>query len=410
VSVVRTRQGIQVETRAAQLNWGQLVPTPWSGGGSSAGVPVTNTNAAGLPAVGRALRLIGGLVGTAMIGVYEGRGGDKRERPDSPQALLLDDPMVGMSAEQWRYDIAVSLEVTENAYLRKIKTVRGKVVAIQVLQPQYVNASIDQNGDKQFEVSTSKGWKRVDAADIIHIRGHTIDGGPFGVSRIMQHRDPLGAQLAAQRFEGAYFRNSARPDVAVMFPQGITQEQGNLWTDNWNSKFAGPDNAGKAVPMGGGATIQPIEVNMRDAQFIESRQLGIGDVARMMDVEEVLLGSSASEQNDDQAMDRFLAFQLPPRLSRISSAFKADADLFSAGSALYPEFKHVDPMVFASPTTRAEVQHKQIQSGTLLPDEARADNGRPPLPDGVGQIPQVTPVGGAPNPDLMPHQPAEDMT
>jgi hypothetical protein len=58
--------------------------------------------------------------------------------------------------------------------------------------------------------------------------------------------------------------------------------------------------------------------------------------------------------------------------------------------------------MFASPNERATVQHSQIQAGTLLPDEARADNGRPPLPDGLGQIPQVTPVGGAPNPAPLP--------
>ncbi len=399
MSVVRTRQGIQVETRAAQLNWGPMVPSYGYGQGA-AGVPVTETTAVGLPAVGRAIRLIGGLVGSALIGVYEGRAGDKRERPDSPQAILLDDPMLGTSAFQWRYDVAVSLEVCENAYIRKIKNGRGKLVALQVLQHDYVNARLDENGDKQYEVSTAQGWKSLDAADIIHIRGQTINGGPFGVSRIMQHRDPLGAQLAAQRFEGSYFRNSARPDVAVIFPQGVTQEQGNLWTDNWNTKFQGPDNAVKAVPLGGGATIQPIPINMRDAQFIESRQLGVADVARIVDVEAELLGAEGLARTTDMAMDRFLAFQLPPRLARITSALKADPDFRWA--SLYPEFMHIDPMVFASPVTRAAVQHQQVQTGTLLVDEARADNGRSPLPDGVGQIPQVTPVGGAPNPNPLP--------
>jgi hypothetical protein len=124
--------------------------------------------------------------------------------------------------------------------------------------------------------------------------------------------------------------------------------------------------------------------------------MGVSDIARIMDVEEVLLGST-QETQDDQAMDRFLAFQLPPRLARIVSALKADTDIFPVGSPLYPEFVS-NPLMFASPITRANVQHQEIQAGTLLPDEARAENGRPPLPDGVGMIPQVTPVGGAPNP------------
>ena len=38
-----------------------------------------------------------------------------------------------------------------------------------------------------------------------------------------------------------------------------------------------------------------------------------------------------------------------------------------------------------------------MQSGVLLPDEARHELGYEPYPDGIGQIPQITPVGGAPN-------------
>ena len=68
---------------------------------------------------------------------------------------------------------------------------------------------------------------------------------------------------------------------------------------------------------------------------------------------------------------------------------------------LYPEFR-VDDLMFADPLTRAQVQHYRVQDGTELVDEARADNGRQPLPDGAGQVPQITPVGGAPNPALEP--------
>ncbi len=396
VSVVRTRHGGQVEVRLFEGS--SFIPSRMSG--SPAGVPVTRETASGLPAVGRAIRLVGGLIGTTSICVYQGRQGNKVEKDTTPQAQLLNNPYPGVSVFQWRYDIAVSLEASENAFIRKIKTGRGALVALEVLQPRYVDAWLDRNGDKQFRISTASGWKPIPSDEILHIRGHTVDGGPFGVSRITQHCDPIGSMLAAQRFEGAYFRNSARPDVAVIFPQGITQEQGNVWADNWNQKLQGVDNKGKAMPMGGGATIQVIPVSMQDAQFIESRQFSVSELARIMDVEAELLGAEETGKTTDMAMDRFLAFQMPPRLARITDGLHADPDLFPE-KALYPESAS-NPLMFASPSTRADVQHKEIQAGTLLPDEARADNGRPPLPDGLGKIPQVTPVGGAPNPTPLP--------
>lgn len=378
-----------------------LIPPPYHGSISAAGQMVTSETATGLAAVGRAIRLVCGLVGVAPLSVFTGRKGDRRELPDSEQAALFRDPYPGMSAYDWRYDVALSLEVSENAFLRKIRTTRGKLVALQPIPPKYVNAQVDDNGEKTYEVSTRAGFQTVPAREILHIRGQTVDGGPFGVSRLMQHRDPLGAMLAAQRFEGAYFRNYARPDIALIYPQGVSKDQGEEWTEAWNAKFGGADNAGRAFAAGAGVQVQPIPVSMQDAQFVEARRLSNAQVAQIMDVEELLLGGAQFETQDEQAMDRFLAFQMPPRLLRITSALKADPDVFPPGAAEYPEFA-ADPLMFASPATRATVQHSQIQAGTLLPDEARADNGRPPLPDGLGRIPQVTPVGGAPNPDPLP--------
>jgi len=405
--IVRTRHGqVEIESRMAAFGTAPI-PGPWSGMASSSGVIVTTETAVGLPAVGRAIRLIGGMIGAATICVFEGDRGDKREVSNSSQYALLQNPYPGHPAFDWRYDIAVSLEATENAFVRKIKSNRGQVVAMQVIPPALVNAMIGSDGEKYYRISTAQGWKELPASEILHIRGQTVEGGPFGVSRILQHRNPLGAMLAAQRFEGAFYRNNARPDFVMEFPAGVSAEQGREWKAVWDSQHAGVDEAGQSRAIGGGAKITPIPVSMNDAQFIQGKEMGVSDIARIMDVEEVLLGSTMETQ-DDQAMDRFLAFQLPPRLARIVSALKADTDIFPVGSPLYPEFVS-NPLMFASPITRANVQHQEIQAGTLLPDEARAENGRPPLPDGVGMIPQVTPVGGAPNPVAPPAARASDL-
>lgn len=399
--ILKTRHLGDVESRAS-FGTADLIPPSWIGYGSVSGEYVTTATAAGLPAVGRAIRLVGGLIGTSILSVFEGRKGDKQERPESTQARLFRQPYPGMADFDWRFDIAVALETTENAFLRKIKTNRGRLVALDPIPPRYVNAYLDAQGEKVFEISTSNGWRRAQPGEILHIRGQTVEGGPFGVSRLQQHRDPLGSMLAAQRFEGSYFKNDGRPGLVVETGAGtVTVEQANEWEDNYVARHSGPANAGRPTILGGGWKATTVPISLRDAQFVESRNLSVDDIGRIMDIESALLGATQMEQQDVNAVDRFLAFQVPPRLARIASALKADPDVFEQTSELYPEFT-ANPLMFASPLTRAEVQHKEIQAGTLLPDEARADNGRPPYPDGVGQIPQVTPVGGAPNPNPMP--------
>jgi HK97 family phage portal protein len=399
--ILKTRYTNNLEVRMPEFGTQHLIPPPWYGSQTASGQIVTSDTATGLPAIGRAIRLVGGLVGAATLTVFQGRGGDRRELETHPLVSLFANPYAGTSDYDWRYDIAVSLEVTENAFIRKIKTNRGKVVALQVLPPKWVNARVDRDGDKVFELQTPQGRQMIPDGEMLHIRGQTVDGGPFGVSRLLQHRDPVGAQLAAQQFEGAYFRNHARPDVAFVFPANVNVEQGRQFEAEIRAKYGGPENAGKPYVIGGGAQIETIALNLRDAQFIEAKNFSVEDIGRIMDVEPILIGGAQFESNDVQAVDRFLAFQIPPRLARIASGLHADPDLFPQKPDPYPDFK-ADPLMFASPLTRAAVQHRQIQAGTLLPDEARADNGRPPLPDGLGEIPQITPVGGAPNPDPLP--------
>jgi hypothetical protein len=113
-----------------------------------------------------------------------------------------------------------------------------------------------------------------------------------------------------------------------------------------------------------------------------------------------MLGAG-DQLNVEQDTKRFLSFGLQSRLGRIQAAVRRDRDLFPAGTGLYPEH-YTRNFIRLDAATEAEVRHKDVQSGVLLPDEARAELGLPPLPDGAGAIPQLTPVGGAPNPLTQP--------
>lgn len=368
---------------------------------SASGVAVTLDNSVGMPALGRAIRLVASLGASLDLDVFEGEGAEKRERKDAYPAPLLDMPAEGVSPFDWRYDVFAALEACENFCAVKTKA-RGRVVELLPIPMEFVRIRRDPvTQQKLFDVPGEGGRTlTLTSSDVFHVRGHTPYGGIAGVSRVAQHRDAVGSQLAAQRFEGAFFRNNARPDFVMEFPQGVSVEQGRQWKAEWDAVHAGPDNAGQSRAIGGGAKVTPVPVSMVDAQFLESRRYGVEDVGRIMDVHPLLLEDTSTIAAGllAEALDFFVAVQFMPRIRRVEQALRADPDLFKPGGSLYPLFK-VGDLSFASATTRATVQHQKIQDGSLLPDEVRAEDGRPPLPDGLGMIPQVTPVGGAPNPD-----------
>jgi hypothetical protein len=130
--------------------------------------------------------------------------------------------------------------------------------------------------------------------------------------------------------------------------------------------------------------------------------LNVEDAARIMAVPANLLGAQIARTRPDLEQDlmTWLRFGLGPELQRIEDALYADPDLFG-GSQTYPAFD-TEGFVRGDILTEQTVLQSRVQSGILTPDEARAILGYDALPDGVGAIPQITPVGGAPNALPMP--------
>lgn len=411
---IRHTSDVAVEERAFRpFNpAGQMLPAEWTNafwqwGGAE---PVTATTAASIPAVTSAVRLIAETVATLPLYVYRGEMADKRRADSSQQQQLLDAPNPESNRYTFFCDVAACIEWTGNCLIQKVR-LNGRVVEMYVLDPNYVQIFRDpQTGEKVYQASDGATIRRLDPNDVIHIRGFSHVGGIVGVSPIAMFRDPLGAELAASRFAGRFFANDARPGVVLSYPATVGREQAREWTQEWNANHAGVENAHKTATLGGGAEVKTIPISMDDAQFVAQREFNSKQIARMFRVPAALLDidMATARQTNEQISLNFLNYSLLPRLTSISSAFRADLDLFG-GTDMYPEF-FLDEFLRADANTRASVLHNLVQSGILLVDEARAQLGLPPLPDGAGQVPQLTPVGGAPNPAPDPApMPASDM-
>jgi HK97 family phage portal protein len=228
-------------------------------------------------------------------------------------------------------------------------------------------------------------------------------GGDVGLSPIGQHRVSIASALSASTFQKSFYDNDATPPAYIAVPGIINRQQGREMMQEWNARHQGARNRGNMAILFNGAEVKQLGMPMADAQWIETQSRSDELIARIYlgPAASLLSGPAAgSAVKTEEETLRFLNFSLRPRLARIEGAFMSDLDMF-AGTDLYPEF-HIDDLLRTDASTRAEVQHKQVQSGVLLIDEARAEEGRPPLPDGAGQVPQLTPVGGAPNPQLTP--------
>lgn len=403
--IVRTRQG-EKEFRAFALSdmtrWGYT------------GLRSTQVNAnavKGIPALHRAARLRAEALANLRLCVWRGEGPERKRVDNVWQARLF---RRAANEYQSRFvfweTVAESLAWRGNAYIWKlIDPLDLRVIELWALHPDQVQCkgeTYDVTVSDGFLDPVGKGngkYTNLGPDKILHIRGHGEGGMYEAPSPIEVFRQSLGSALERQRYETRLYKRGTALQLAVEFPQNVTKAQAAEWRQMWRETYEGADGESTAI-LGGGATLKPIGMTAADAEFVQMSNITVEDAARIMAVPINLLSVPRVENAADLEQDlaTWLRFSIGPECERIEAALEGDDQLFADAppnaASVYPKFD-TDMFVRGDLRTEAEILVQLVQAGILLPDEARSLRGLEDLPDGVGKIPQVTPVGGAPNPN-----------
>lgn len=401
--ILRTKYGGEVSLRSREFGL-SAPPAPGAGAYSWAGGVVTTETAGGIPAVMAAIRLIAETIATMPLIVYEGRGAARERAEDSWQwELLHEDISADFTTVSVFSDLSAGVDLTGNSYAEKLKDRQGQVVELNVIPTGMCVAARDrETGRKVFRMADGSVKT---PGEILHIRGFShVPGAVLGMSPITMHRHALGAALAIEQFEGGFYRNGAAPGGAIKVPGRLTESGARELLRVWNADHQGAGNAGKTSVLHSGAEWVSVGLSLRDAQFIESRNMSVKDIARIFRVPAELLENDSNPITTSDVVERFLKFGLGARMRMIESALRADADLF-AGTQLYPEFL-ADALLRASTRERYEAYRAGRQGGWLTINEPRAWENLPPI-EGGDDV-QLTPVGGAPNAHVELFDPPEE--
>ena len=357
----------------------------------------------GVPAIHRAARIRAEALACLELCCYSGEGAERVERPNVPQAqLFAGRPNEYQTKFNFWETVGESLAYRNKASIWKnLDPISGRVLEWYALHPDQVECKGDY-----YRVTVRNGYVdpvgrgpaeyEVDDSTLLFIRGYGEGGTLDPPTPIQVFRSALAGPIGRQRHEARMWRRGTSLQVAIEFPQGVSSQQADEWREGWRSNYEGTEGETTAV-IGGGATIKPIGMTLADAQFVEMSKLTVDDASRIMGVPGRLLGLSAEFNKNiplEQDLAEWLRFGLQPELYRIESALGSDDELFPPGSQTYPLFD-TETFVRGDLETEDAIAHARIQDGRLTVNEWRAMNNLDPLPG--GDMPQITPVGGAPN-------------
>lgn len=245
---------------------------------------------------------------------------------------------------------------------------------MRVIHPNRVKDVIDaDDGFVYYEIDK----QRYENGDIRGIHWLVLAGHRRGISPLDAQRNTIGMALAMDRFLSAFYGDGATPSSVLETDKPLTNEQARIMRETWEDSHY---KRRRPAVLSNGLKWRSITANAADMQMLEHRESIVRDIARVYRVPLNMIsgtgGDSNTYQNVEQAGINFVRYTLLPWMRRIEDALSEMLPITQRVRFDAEEFERADL------TTRVRAQQIEIASGTLTPNEARADNNREPYEGG----------------------------
>ncbi len=359
---------------------------------SAAGISVTHERALGITAFWCGVRAISQTIAGLDLKVYEKV--DEKKRRQAPEhslyRILHKRPNPMMSAFTFKELRAAHILTWGNNYAEIERDRAGRPIALWPLLPDRTGVEIKKiNGKHQkvyhTEINGTRIWLSSDR--VLHVPGLGFDGMK-GYNVIKIHRDSLGLTVAANEHGSQFYKNSARPSGVLRHPGKPEKAERVEIRDEWNQLHSGLTNSQRTAVLWGGMEWQPTSIPPEEAQFLQTRELQIDEMARILNINPILLQHFTKATTWGTGIAQFLVafgkLTIAPWLERDEDVL--DWDLFSESERekYYTKY-NLDSWLRGDPETQAKILEIERRNGVINGDEWRELKDDNPLPGGLGQ-------------------------
>jgi HK97 family phage portal protein len=366
------------DTEKRALTWenlGWLAESP-----TAAGVSVSHNSAAGLSAIWRARAAISSAIAVCPRVLYQRLADGSRDRLQAPIARIVnEEPNPRMTGASFWRTITDHIVFWGNGYAEIQRDNAERPIALWPIRPDSVTPFLD--GDRlRYRIASAV---TLESRDLLHFPGLSFDG-VRGYSVVSIARQSLGLGLALDAFAASFFGQGAWPGIVAKHPKRVSDQTETKLRAAWNNLHQGPDKGHRLAIFEEGMSIEKIGIPPNDAQFLESRQHQVVEVARWFNVPPWKLhhdvGKHPGGTPEAQQLE-FLQETLLPYFTVIEQ--ELNRKLIAPPNRASRYFEHLpEALLRADTKTRVETLAKQIEYSMLTPDEARQIENRPPVEGG----------------------------
>ena len=335
-----------------------------------AGVTVNATTAMKYTAVYGCINILAQGIASLPWDVYKKDGKNRVIAEERNEHYLLHaEPNVEMTSYGFRLAMMTSILMRGNFFGEIQRDRANRIIGIYPIPADAVKVKRGKNrGELWYEVSYETGPRMVERTDMVHVPCLSLDGTE-GLSPIEQAKQSIGLGIAAEKMGAGLFANGARPSGLLSSDLPLTKEQREDSKKAWQEAQGGVRNAGKTAVLSGGWKWTAMSINPDEAQFLETRQFQVADIARIFRVPGVLLGLDDKTSTYASAEQFFLSFvvhTLTPWMTAIEQEF--NRKLFPGKTDIYCKLD-ARGMMRGDAAGRAAFYKTLVELGAFSPND-----------------------------------------
>ena len=204
---------------------------------------------------------------------------DAAKRKKLPLTALLKKPYVEISRMDWLTQYTMSMCLRGKFYGEIVE--RDEDFNPSQIKPMAPDACSVKRNAQGFPEYRFNG-KVINTDRVFHIRNLSLPGSLEGLNPIQYLRLAINKARMQDEYAAAYLTNSANPEGVLEVEDELDQDETIALARSWNAAHQGVGRAHLPAVLTGGMKFNPISVNPKDSQFLESMQYSASAISGMI--------------------------------------------------------------------------------------------------------------------------------
>lgn len=297
------------------------------------GVTVTPENCEQSPTVKAIITAVTRRFAVMPVHVFKRSTSNNRTKKElqtsHPVERLLQVPNGWQDPASYWQDAASRLIRYGNFYANKARGATGPIRRLEPIPPGSIDPVQDDDLSVYYRVSTKGGQRDYPISQIHHARLVARDGLK-GDSPVVDVRETIALEIAAEKFGASHFGNGAMPGIVFEYMEGSqgfkTDEERKDFLDEFQERYTKRGRFRAILPPKGIKMGPPIPVENDKAQFIQTRQYQRTVIAGAFGIPPHLVGdlSKGTFNNVEQQSISFSTNVILPLVRVFEAAMEAD--------------------------------------------------------------------------------------